>query len=156
MIAVSQLVARFCPALKEKGNQPRQIVSSKESTVHIPRPPKANPNLKNVKHKSKGKIRKEFNNKLQRWTYPKILKKLEMMSEESGVHFLKIDPAFTSQTCSRCHILDKSSRSGEFFKCKHCGLEIDADYNAALNILAFSTGEYGPCRLQTQAQALVV
>lgn len=99
--------------------------------------------LRNVKHKSKGKIRKKFNNKLQRWVYPIILNKLEMISEENGVHFLKINPAFTSQVCSRCQNLDKSSRKGEVYICKNCGLEIDSDINAARNILNFGLEKYG-------------
>ncbi len=109
--------------------------------------------LKNVKKNSKGKIRKSFNNKLQRWTYPKILKKLEMISEENGVHFLKINPAFTSQTCSLCKTVDKSFRKGEQFRCGKCGLQLDADHNAARNVLSLSdAGAYGPCRLTTDPQ----
>jgi transposase len=31
--------------------------------------------------------------------------------------------------------VDKSSRKGETFNCVSCNLEIDADYNASINIL---------------------
>ncbi len=48
--------------------------------------------LKNVKHKSKGKIRKQFNNKLQRWSYSKVLNKLSLRCEEQGIDFVKINP----------------------------------------------------------------
>ena len=45
-------------------------------------------------------------------------------------------PQYTSQTCSRCGCVDKKNRvSQSNFKCTACGLEINADYNAALNIL---------------------
>jgi len=101
--------------------------------------------LKNVKKNSKGKIRKSFNNKLQRWAYPKVLGKLAMLCEEKGVELVKIPPAYTSQRCSNCGVICKSNRQGETYKCA-CGNELDADYNAALNILHI--GEYGPDALQ--------
>jgi len=96
--------------------------------------------LKNVKKNSKGKIRKHFNNKLQRWVYPRVLEKLAMLCEEKGVELVKIPPAYTSQRCSNCGVICKSNRQGEAYKCA-CGNELDADYNAALNILHL--GKYG-------------
>jgi len=101
--------------------------------------------LKNVKHKSKGKIRKKFNNKLQRWTYRDVLGKLTMLCEESGILFKKIPPQYTSQRCSSCGAICKSNRNGEIYKCA-CGNIMDADYNASLNIL--HVGTYGSHALQ--------
>ena len=89
--------------------------------------------LKNVKHKSKGKIRKKFNNKLQRWSYPKVLGKLSLMTEEAGVLLTKVNPAYTSQKCSLCGAIDKKHRIGESYQCV-CGNKIDADLNAAINV----------------------
>ena len=37
--------------------------------------------------------------------------------------------------CSGCQVIDKSSRNGEVFACKHYGLKIDLGYNASMNIL---------------------
>lgn len=91
--------------------------------------------LLDVKKNSKGKIRKSFNNKLQRWSYSKVLSKLSMNCEVSGVDFIKVNPAYTSQTCSRCGFKHKDNRSLESFTCLSCGFEIDADYNASINIL---------------------
>ncbi len=101
--------------------------------------------LKAVKHKSKGKIHKKFNNKLQRWAYPKVLEKLAMLCEEVGILFKKIPPQYTSQRCSSCGLICKSNRNGEVYKCS-CGNVMDADYNASLNILYI--GVYGPDALQ--------
>ena len=97
--------------------------------------------LKNVKRSTKGKIHKKFTNKLQRWSYPKVLNKLSMICDESGIKMIKVNPAFTSQTCSSCGFVDKNSRKGEDFKCTKCKYSEDADYNASLNILHI--GEYG-------------
>ena len=43
--------------------------------------------------------------------------------------------------CSDCGCVDKSNRNGEIYKC-NCGMEMDADKNAAINIL--HRGVYSP------------
>ena len=54
-----------------------------------------------------------------------------------GGLLLVIPPQYTSQTCSNCGCVDKDNRpSQSVFKCTSCGFEANADYNAALNILA--------------------
>ena len=98
--------------------------------------------LKGVKSNSKGRIRKSFSNKLQRWSYLQTLAKLERRCEENGVYFQKVNPAYTSQVCSSCGTQDKSARKGEIYSCKVCGVVIDADYNASINIL--HRGDYNP------------
>ena len=92
-----------------------------------------------VKSGSHGKIRKEFNNKLQRWSYAKVLLKLQSACEVRGINFIKVNPAYTSQTCSLCGHVDKKSRNGEVFCCTLCGMRMDADINAAKNILMRGT-----------------
>jgi len=99
-------------------------------------------NLKNVKRNSKNRIYKKFMNKLQRWCYQKVTNKLERYCEENGILLTRVDPAYTSQTCSKCGAIHKENRLLEFFKCIVCGYEIDADYNAAMNIL--HRGVYNP------------
>ncbi|MBP3887951.1 MAG: transposase, partial [Cellulosilyticum sp.] len=42
---------------------------------------------------------------------------------------------YTSQKCSKCGNVDKENRIDQAtFICKECGLKINADYNASLNI----------------------
>ena len=54
-----------------------------------------------------------------------------------GGKLLIIGPQYTSQRCSRCGWTDKNNRPIQAkFKCTVCGLELNADHNAALNILA--------------------
>ena len=104
-------------------------------------------NLKNVKHKSKGRIARKVMNKLQRWTYPYFLNRLEQIAEISGVLISKVNPAYTSQKCEKCGSIHKENRVGELFLCKECGYTQDADLNASRNILnRFLTGEtFEPC-----------
>lgn len=81
-------------------------------------------------------------NKQQYFTYAQVLAKLESLSEEEGFYLTRVNPAYTSQTCSKCGEIHKESRSGECFKCVTCGMFMDADINAAINIL--HRGAYGP------------
>jgi len=57
-----------------------------------------------------------------------------------GKEVMLVNPKNTSQTCSSCGYVkstngNKLKLSQKVFKCEHCNLEIDRDYNAALNIL---------------------
>ena len=51
-------------------------------------------------------------------------------------HVVKVDPAYTSQTCSRCGHAGKVNRPSQaVFACQACGWALNADHNAAINIL---------------------
>ena len=53
-----------------------------------------------------------------------------------GGTLLVVPPRYTSQTCSQCGGMDKRNRPAQAeFKCTACGVECNADHNAALNIL---------------------
>ena len=80
------------------------------------------------------RFHKEFQAKFQRWTYPTLVKRIKLTSERLGVRVEEVNPAYTSQTCSRCGTKDKNSRKGEVFTCTSCGYESDADLNASVNI----------------------
>ena len=58
-------------------------------------------------------------------------------AEASGVEFLQVDPARTSQRCSACgHTAGANRPSRGEFACWRCGHEDHADLNAATNINA--------------------
>ncbi|MGW7684962.1 RNA-guided endonuclease InsQ/TnpB family protein [Kribbella sp. NPDC054772] len=51
----------------------------------------------------------------------------------------KVNPARTSQTCSRCGIVDREARESQaVFRCRSCAYTTNADVNAAINIAARS------------------
>jgi putative transposase len=54
---------------------------------------------------------------------------------EAGRTVILIDPRNTSKTCSRCGELVQKRLSERTHTCPHCGLVMDRDVNAALNIL---------------------
>lgn len=48
---------------------------------------------------------------------------------------IRVDPAFTSQRCSACGIVDREARESQaVFRCRACGHTGNADVNAAVNI----------------------
>lgn len=100
--------------------------------------------LKNVKHKSK--LNHKIMNKVQHWTYSKVINKLENITDERGISLVKVSPTYTSQQCSNCGSIHKESRQGEIYKCVVCGTVIDADFNASINIL--HRGAYNPSTSQ--------
>jgi len=57
--------------------------------------------------------------------------------------FVAVNPAYTSQTCSSCGHRQKMPLSERVFKCPCCGLELDRDHNAAVNILGLGLQSLG-------------
>ncbi|MFF2396001.1 RNA-guided endonuclease InsQ/TnpB family protein [Nocardia sp. NPDC058114] len=55
----------------------------------------------------------------------------------TGTRIVVVPAAFTSQMCSACGVVDPESRKSQaLFRCAHCGHTLNADVNAARNILA--------------------
>ncbi|MEH2382585.1 MAG: transposase [Nostoc sp.] len=89
----------------------------------------------NQKPRSKVERRRTNN-----WAFYQLRLFVGYKANIAGVRVVFVPPAYTSQTCSRCHrvhpVKGKSYRNGKVFKCGHCGFEHDADINAANNIAA--------------------
>jgi putative transposase len=82
------------------------------------------------------------------WAFYQLRMFVDYKANIAGVRVVFVPPAYTSQTCSRCHhvhpVKGKSYRSNKSFKCGHCGFEHDADINAALNIAALGVSVNNP------------
>jgi IS605 OrfB family transposase len=66
-----------------------------------------------------------------------FLLRLEHAARYHGAAVVKVNPAFTSQTCNACgHVARESRESQAVFRCVACGHQDNADVNAAKNILA--------------------
>jgi putative transposase len=57
-------------------------------------------------------------------------------AEDAGRLCLQVDPRNTSKMCSRCRSLVPKTLKDRVHNCPHCGLVLDRDHNAAINILA--------------------
>lgn len=61
--------------------------------------------------------------------------KLKWKCKKNGSYFIKIDPNFTSKTCSNCgYIFEELTLKDRIFNCPCCGQSIDRDVNATINI----------------------
>jgi len=57
-------------------------------------------------------------------------------AEEAGRVVVRVNPAYTSQTCSACGHCQPLPLSVRVYECPQCGLVIHRDHNGSLNILA--------------------
>lgn len=61
---------------------------------------------------------------------------LSCKAVEADREVIKVSPAYTSQDCSGCGYRKIKKLSERVHRCSNCGLILDRDHNAALNILA--------------------
>lgn len=72
---------------------------------------------------------------LRNWSYYELQQMIEYKADRLGIKVRYVNPAYTSQTCSRCGNIDKENRqTQETFVCTKCGFKLNADHNAAINI----------------------
>jgi IS605 OrfB family transposase len=88
-------------------------------------------NLENIKYLRKGKRTRRS---LGHWNYAELFDVLESNLIDAGVQINKVNPTYTSQRCSCCGWVCKSSRKAKKFKCAACGFTADADLNASTNL----------------------
>lgn len=97
-------------------------------------------NLKVASMTAKGRGKRGLNRSIMEQGWGAFERTLAYKLEERGGVLIKVNPAYTSQTCSACGIIDKASRESQAsFACRHCGFATHADTNAAINILRRST-----------------
>ncbi|HCN17580.1 MULTISPECIES: RNA-guided endonuclease InsQ/TnpB family protein [Psychrobacter] len=66
-----------------------------------------------------------------------IVNMLEYKQQWRGGLLIKVNPRYTSQTCSQCqHIAKENRQTQSKFECVKCRYVANADFNAACNILA--------------------
>jgi putative transposase len=67
--------------------------------------------------------------------WAQLLNMLSYKVENTGGQVVAVDPRNTSQVCSGCGCIVKKDLSVRVHHCLHCGLILDRDVNAAINIL---------------------
>jgi len=74
------------------------------------------------------------------WAFKDLLTKIEYKAQNEGIKVISVNPAYTSQTCSACGSKSKDNRKSQsLFHCTSCNSKVNADVNAAKNILSLST-----------------
>lgn len=80
---------------------------------------------------------REMRFELGSWAFYQLGQFVCYKAKRAGVPVVFVDPRNTSRTCSTCGHCDKHNRRSQSrFQCQECGLELNADLNAALNIRA--------------------
>ena len=72
---------------------------------------------------------------LNSWAFFQLRAFIAYKAQVAGVRLVLVNPAYTSQTCSRCGHCEKANRKSQAkFLCVACGYACHADLNAAVNI----------------------
>jgi IS605 OrfB family transposase len=78
--------------------------------------------------------RRALRRRLALWQHGAIRAAVDNKAQLAGIAIAVVNPAYTSQRCSRCGLLGVRKRHR--FHCSHCGHAQHADVNAAINIRA--------------------
>ncbi len=84
----------------------------------------------NIKGLAKGKLARQ----IQDVAWSAFIQRLANKAESAGLQVIKVDPKYTSQQCSGCGGMVRKSLATRVHACAECGLTIDRDHNAAVNI----------------------
>lgn len=101
-------------------------------------------NISNMTKSSKGTItnpgvnvkqKSGLNRELLNIGIGRIVQYLSYKTNKYGGKLILVNPSFTSQECNKCGYTHKNNRKNQAtFECLRCNNNINADYNAALNI----------------------
>jgi IS605 OrfB family transposase len=89
--------------------------------------------LSGIRNKRKGK---RLNTQINSWNFYQLETFLTYKGLAKNIDIVYVDARYTSQRCSECgHICRSNRKSQSGFECKHCGFKLNADLNAARNIV---------------------
>ena len=75
-------------------------------------------------------------NKYTEASWGMLMRRLRFKAAEAGTTLILVDPYNTSRTCSMCgNVKSELPLSMRTYHCEHCGMMMDRDRNAAINIL---------------------
>jgi putative transposase len=97
--------------------------------------------LKGIRERAGKTVRKRQRRVLHSWAFFQLRAFIAYKAALVGVPVVYVNPAYTSQTCSRCGHCEKANRRSQArFLCQNplCGFSAHADLNAAVNIRARS------------------
>lgn len=79
---------------------------------------------------------KHLSKAIQQQKFHEFKRQIEYKSKLNGIEFIQVDKFYpSSKTCSCCGNIKKDLKlSDRMYKCDVCGLVIDRDYNASINL----------------------
>ena len=72
-------------------------------------------------------------------SWNRFIQMLSYKAENAGMRVIKVDARNTSKTCSNCGIIQEMPLSIREYNCSRCGMQMDRDINASINILHRAT-----------------
>jgi putative transposase len=98
--------------------------------------------LRHIRSRTEARLKYSQRAKHSNWAFSQLRQFLSYKAALAGVPLHTIDPRNTSRTCSACgHCAKENRKSQAHFCCVNCGLSMNADINAALNISRASVME---------------
>jgi len=92
-------------------------------------------NLKGIRERTG--FNREMRWQMGSWAFAQLQSFVAYKAKRAGIPVVYVDAKNTSRTCSKCSYCDKDNRKSQAqFSCLNCGHSLNADYNAALNIMA--------------------
>lgn len=80
-------------------------------------------------------VRRDHRYERHSWAFFQLRQFITYKAAWAGVPVHLVDPAYTSRTGSQCGHCEKANRKNQAdFSCQRCGLALNADENAAINI----------------------
>ena len=99
----------------------------------------------NIKKMTKSTIEnKSMRKNMLNISHPQFFSILAYKLEQLNRFMIRVNPEYTSQMCSRCGSIKKMELKDRMYTCdsQDCGLNIDRDLNAAINIKRLGTSLY--------------
>lgn len=96
--------------------------------------------------KRQRKIRSRTVRQMLTWkhyTFKQLL--INKAREYPWVKVVVVDEAYTSKTCTSCGVINEKLGGSKVFKCKHCKMVLDRDYNGARNIFLKNMSHISGC-----------
>ncbi|RFC78050.1 RNA-guided endonuclease TnpB family protein [Streptomyces sp. AcE210] len=85
--------------------------------------------------RERARLRKPQRTTLHSWPFAQLGSFIAYKAKRAEVPVVYVDPAYTSQECSKCHHIERANRPAQaYFACRVCGFVEHADHNASHNI----------------------
>ncbi|MFJ9543442.1 RNA-guided endonuclease InsQ/TnpB family protein [Streptomyces sp. NPDC101225] len=106
--------------------------------------------------RGRARLRKPQRVTVNSWAFGQLAAFIAYKAHRAGVPLIHVNPAYTSQECSRCHHIDSRNRPSQAeFSCRNCGFVEHADLNAS-HVIAARGWRTWVCGAESQVPALTL
>ena len=97
----------------------------------------------NIKSMTSNDKNKHYNHRnILDSSWGRFLSMLKVKAESAGIQYIEVDPKNTSKMCHKCGSIKSMPLNVRMYQCD-CGMLIDRDHNAAINILSKGLASVG-------------